>query len=201
MIENLTKKPSEMTNEEFNILLNQEPDPSIIYTNEDGYQSLPIAFVEDNLRNFYEGYVQFEILRTQLLASSLQKDIRIKVWHPVKKEWFHYDGSAAVCLETITQGKYADTHTVVKAKDESMADAICYSKAILKGAQRIGVAFGSNLNRDLEKTPNGKHKSTYDEKEAFIFDEEKKYTKRDLLTLIAAGKITTEIMNDYLSKK
>jgi hypothetical protein len=199
---NLLKKPSEMTLDEFNALLNTEPDPTLIHTGDEGYQSLPIAFVEDNLRNFYEGYVQYEINSTRLLGTAIQKDIRIKVFHPIKKEWFNYDGSAAVCLENITQGKYADTVTVVKAKDESMADAICYSKAILKAAQRIGVVFGSNLNRDFERTPNGKNKSQYDtESEKFVFDKTKKYTKKDLLSMIAAGKITVEIMDTYLAER
>lgn len=188
----------------FNELLNQEPDPKILETDrETGYRHIPIAFIEHDLRNIYKGGVQYEILATRQIFNSIQKDVRIKVFHPVFEQWFNYDGCAAVLIESVAPNqKYVDIMTVVKVSDESMADAVVYSEAIKKAAQRIGVRFGSNLNRDPAKTPNGKTKSNYDsEPEKYIFDAAKKYTKKDLLQLVAAGSITVEVMNEYLDNR
>ena len=180
---------SEESLNEFLKLINAEPEN--VETNDDGYKHIPIAFIEADLRRIYQGLVQYEITQTIALFNSVSMNVRLKVFHPVLQEWLNYDGSAAVLIESVTQGKYADTQKVVKANDENMAVAMVYSEAIKKAAQRIGERFGSNLNR--ENAP-GKSKSTYDEMPPVNIEEliESKPTKSELLQLMAAGRLTLE---------
>lgn len=190
---NQAKKPSEMTIEEFNLLLDQEPENAL--TNDDGYKHIPIAFLEQDLRKCFEGRVEFHKTPNQALFNAVDTDVIIQVFHPVLKITQRFYGTGTVLIESITQGKYADTTKVLKVNDESLATSLAYAEGKKSAAKGIGIRFGSNLNRD--NAP-GKAKSEYDKNpEKFIFDASKKYTKKELLKMVAAGNITSEIMDEY----
>jgi hypothetical protein len=193
------KKPSEMTLDEFNDLLNCEPNPDNIKTNDDGYKHIPIAFLEADLRYCFEGRVEFQKTPTQMIFNAVDCDAVIRVFHPVLKEYQTFYGTGTVMIETITQGKYADTQKVVKANDESLATALAFAEAKKSAARQIGRRFGSDLNRTARPGKVSAYDNEQDEK--YIFDASKKYTKKDLLTLVAAGKITTDTMNEYLNNR
>jgi hypothetical protein len=171
-------------------------NPDNIKTNENGYKHIPIAFLEADLRYCFEGRVEFQKTPTQMIFNAVDCDAVIRVFHPVLKEYQTFYGTGTVMIETITQGKYADTQKVVKANDESLATALAFAEAKKSAARQIGRRFGSDLNR----TERPGKVSAYDN-EKYIFDASKKYTKKDLLTLVAAGKITTDTMNEYLNNR
>lgn len=194
------KLPSEMTLQEFNDLVNQPPNPEHIKTSDEGYKHIPIAYLEADLRYCFEGRVEFQKTPTRQLFNAVDCDAIIKVWHPVLNVYQEFYGTGTVLIETVTQGKYADTTTVVKSKDESMATGMAYAEGKKSAARQIGRRFGSDLNRD--NAP-GKV-SAYDKvanEEPYVFNPDGKHTKKDLLQLVTAGKITVEVMNEYLNNR
>lgn len=142
-----TKKPSEMTLEEFNEMLNEDPKPEIIEINEDLYKHIPIAFLEADLRKCFEGRVEFQKTQTQMIFNAVDCDAIIRVFHPVLKEYQTFYGPGTVLIESVSQGKYANSQTVVKANNESMATALAFAEGKKSAARQIGTRFGSNLNR------------------------------------------------------
>lgn len=190
--------PSEMSLQEFNELLNEEPNPEIIKVNDDGYRHIPIAHLEADLRRCFEGRVEFQKTPSQMIFNSVDCDAVIRVFHPVLKEYQTFYGPGTVVIESISQGKYADTQKVVKVADESIATALAFAEAKKSAARQIGRRFGSDLNRS--EAP-GKVSAYDTNDEKYIFDAEKKYTKKELLQLVAAGRITTEVMNEYLNNR
>jgi hypothetical protein len=193
------KLPSEMSLQEFNELLNEEPNPENVKTNDDGYRHIPIAFLEDDLRKCFEGRVEFQKTPSQMLFNAVDCDAIIRVFHPVLKEFQTFYGPGTVMIESISQGKYADTTKVVKVNDESLATSLAFAEAKKSAARQIGRRFGSDLNRN--EAPGKISAYDNDQDEKYIFDAEKKYTKKEMLQLVAAGKITTEIMNEYLNNR
>lgn len=187
------KKPSEMTLEEFNNLLNQEP--LNVQTN-DGYKHIPIAFLEADLRYCFEGRVEFHKTPNQQLFNAVDCDVIIKVFHPVLKEHQLFFGTGTVMIERITQGKYADTTKVVKETDESIATHSAFAEGKKSAAKGIGQRFGSNLNR--ENKPSAKSRFDNPEDEINTFDPAKKYSKSKLLQMVAGGIITEEQRSDYI---
>lgn len=195
----LPKRPSEMSIQEFNDLINQEPNPESIKINDDGYRHIPIAYLEADLRYCFEGRVEFQKTPTQMLFNAVDCDAIIRVFHPVHKEYQMFYGPGTVMIESISQGKYADTQKVVKANDESLATALAFAEAKKSAARQIGRRFGSDLNRTERPGMVSAYDNEQDEK--YIFDATKNYTKKDLLQLVAGGKITTEVMNEYLDNR
>jgi hypothetical protein len=194
-----SKLPSEMTLQEFNDLLNEEPNPETIKVNDDGYRHIPIAFLEADLRRCFEGRVEFQKTPSQMLFNAVDCDAIIRVFNPVLKEYQTFYGPGTVLIESVSQGKYADTQKVVKVNDESLATALAFAEAKKSAARQIGRRFGSDLNRIKAPGKVSAYDNAADEK--YIFDAEKKYTKKEMLQLVAAGKITNEIMNEYLNNR
>lgn len=198
MTEQPKKKPSNMTLEEFNNLLNEEPNPDNVQTNDDGYRHIPIAHLEADLRYCFQGLVQFRKTPNSQLFNAVDCDAHIGVYHPTLEEWLWFHGTGTVMIESITKGKYADTTKVVKEADESLATSLAFAEAKKSAAKGIGRRFGSDLNR-VNKP--GKESDYTKNPEKYTFDAEGKYTKKDLLKLVAAGSITSEIMNEYLEAR
>jgi hypothetical protein len=194
----MNKKPSEMTLTEFNDLINQEP-PETKTDSETGYIHIPIGFLEKDLRDCFEGLVVFQKTPNQQLFNAVDCDAKIMVFHPVLKVWLEFHGTGTVLIESITQGKYADTTKVVKENDESLATSRAFAEAKKSAAKGIGPRFGSNLNR--ENAP-GKQPNAYDILPPIDIEEliKNKASKSELLHLIAAGRITAE-QKEEISKQ
>lgn len=141
------KKPSEMTMDEFNSLLNQEPE-NISTDPETGHKHIPIAFLEADLRYCFEGLVIFQKTPNQRLFNSVDCDVHIIVFHPVMKVWLPaFMGTGTVLIEQLTDGKYANTKSVVKVNDESLATSLAFAEGKKSAAKGIGNRFGANINR------------------------------------------------------
>lgn len=182
----------------FNDKLNEEPAKENTEKSEDGdFLHVPIAYLEKDLKEVFEGAVQIIIKEQKEMFGAITMFIGIKVFHPVYQEWLNYDGTAAVVIESELPGEFKGSSKTLIREDIKTSIALCYSEAIKNAAKKIGRRFGSDLNRI-----NKPGKSVYESnEEAYIFDATKKYTKKDLLQLIAAGKITTEMMDEYLKGK
>ena len=195
MTEIKVKKPSEMTAEEFEQYLNE--DPQNVETNTEGYKHIPIAFLEADLRQCFEGRVQFHKTPNQMLFNAVDCDVIIRVFHPVHKEWQEHYGTGTVLIESITEGKYADTTKVVKVSDESLATHAAFAEGKKSAAKGMGKRFGSDLNREIAP---GKVKA-YDVIEKPKFDPNGKYTKKELLQFVQHKVLTVDQMNDYSAGK
>ncbi len=183
----------------FNEKLDEEPAKEHTEKSEDGdYHHIPIAFLEKDLKDVFDGAVQIIIKQQQQMFGAVTMFIDLQVFHPVYYEWLTFSGTAAVVIESEKPGEYKGASKVLIMDDIKTAIALCYSEAIKNAAKKIGRRFGSDLNR-VNKPGN---KSNYDEQpEKYVFDKAKKYTKKDLLQLVAAGSIAVEVMNDYLDNR
>lgn len=135
--------------EAYDILINLPPEHSEL--SEDGeYSLVPIAYLEPDLRKIFSHGLQITIKSQQEMFGAICTTIQLKVFHPVYKSWFKYDGTAAMIIEVISAGKYEGSTNVVM-KDIKTAIAIGYSEAVKNAAKKIGPRFGADLNR--KRTP------------------------------------------------
>lgn len=107
----------------FTRILNEDPKPDSI-KQYNGFDYLPIGYVEPDLRDVFSGMVKFNILNSRSVGQETEVTASIEVFHPVAYEWWRFDGIGM--------------HT-----DPSMA----YAEAKKTAAKQIGPRYGSNLNR------------------------------------------------------
>ena len=107
----------------FTRLLNDDPKSESIRKHE-GFDYIPIGYLEPDLREVFSGAVKFGIISTRPKGQDTEVTARISVFHPVFLEWFDYDG--------------VGTH---------FEDSIAYAEAKKTAAKQIGIRFGANLNR------------------------------------------------------
>lgn len=125
MNDNLIRNPTLFQNsmEAFTRTLNEEP------TTEDvkqfnGFDYLPIGYVEPKLRGDFFGCVKFGITNSRTVGTETEVTARISVFHPVALEWWDYDGIGM-----------------------DVDPSIAYAEAKKTAAKQIGPRYGSNLNR------------------------------------------------------
>jgi hypothetical protein len=107
----------------FTRVLNEDPKPDSI-KQFNGFDYLPIGYVEPDLRDVFSGMVKFNILNSRSVGNETEVTASITVFHPVAYEWFQFDG-------------------IGMDVDPSMA----YAEAKKTAAKQIGPRYGSNLNR------------------------------------------------------
>lgn len=169
--------------EAFNILIEQAPEHS--EQSEDGsYLLVPIAYLEPDLRFVYKGAVQVTIQSQTEMFGAVCMCIRLKVFHPYYKEWFEYDGTAAIIIESEQPGEYKGSTKTLVANDIKTGVAQCYSEALKNAAKKIGPRFGSDLNRT--RKPGRQSKEDVAEKKTKVID--KRY-----LNLIEACETIAEL--------
>lgn len=125
MNDNLIRNPDLFFSsmEAFTRTLNEEPAKDSIKQH-NGFDYLPIGYVEPDLRNVFSGMVKFNILNSRSVGNETEVTASIEVFHPVALEWWSY-------------------HGIGSDIDPSMA----YAEAKKTAAKQIGPRYGSNLNR------------------------------------------------------
>lgn len=125
MNDNLIRNPDLFFNsmEAFTRTLNEEPAKDSIKQH-NGFDYLPIGYVEPDLRNIFSGMVKFNIINSRSVGNETEVTASIEVFHPVALEWWAY-------------------HGIGSDIDPSMA----YAEAKKTAAKQIGPRYGSNLNR------------------------------------------------------
>lgn len=109
--------------EAFTRKLNETPNPEWIKQH-NGFDYIPIGFLEPDLRDMFSGLVTFQITGSKLKGQDTEITARVSVFHPVALEWLHHDGVAT-----------------------DFVDSIAFGEAKKTAAKQIGIRFGANLNR------------------------------------------------------
>lgn len=109
--------------EAFTRILSEEPAKDNIKQH-NGFDYLPIGYIEPDLRNTFFGMVKFNILNSRTVGNETEVTASIEVFHPVALEWWCFHGIGM---------------------DVDPANA--YAEAKKTAAKQIGPRYGSNLNR------------------------------------------------------
>lgn len=132
---------------EFQVLLNQEPPKEWVKVNEmaNGSRYLPIDKVEYVLtRLFVKWWV--EVLDYKIIANSCAVHIRLFYISPITGETMHQDGLGASPMQT-DKGSGATDFNHIKNAAVQMALPSAETYAIKDAAEKIGRLFGKDLNR------------------------------------------------------
>jgi hypothetical protein len=135
----------------FTTQLNRKP-PKTITENLDGknIEHVPIGLIENQLRRIYFGLYSIEIVDYKLIVNEVCVHARIKVFHPIIRQWLSYDGVGSVPVQQRSGSK---VHEFVETK---LVNAIhrnlpaAYAFAVKNAAKKIGKIFGADLNRKHE---------------------------------------------------
>lgn len=144
-------------NDQFNLLLNQEPieswlsdHPTAKRKNALGAQVavkyLPIDKVEFLLTRIFQRW-RTEILREGQLFQSIYVTVRLHYFNPITGEWDWQDGTGAVPVQT-DGGKAASDLGAIKSGAVQMGLPAAESYAIKDAAEKIGKIFGKDINRN-----------------------------------------------------
>lgn len=134
--------------DQFNLLMNQEPDPKWIHVNKYANNSkyLPIGIQETLLQRVFKSY-RVEILREGSMFNAVYVTIRLHFLHPVTGEWDFHDGIGADQLQTKSGASPADLNSISNnAVAMSLPKAV--SLAISDATDHLGKLWGRDLNRD-----------------------------------------------------
>jgi hypothetical protein len=128
------------------VLLNQDPHPSFVKTNQitKGLY-LPIEAVEHLLNYIFKEW-RVEIKDVKHIANSVCVTIRLHYKNPINGDWTFQDGIGAAPMQT-AQGAGAVDFNQMKTAAVQMAAPAAESFAIKDAAEKIGKIFGGNLNR------------------------------------------------------
>lgn len=143
--------------QKFEVTINRKPPARVVkYQKVDGKDvpHLPISFIENTLKRVYFGLYQIELVSYQMIVNEICVHARIKVFHPLVREWMVYDGIGAVPVQQDAGSKVSDfIHTKkVKAVQKNLPAA--YAFAIKNAAKKIGKLFGGDLGREFEEDYN-----------------------------------------------
>jgi hypothetical protein len=158
MSEELTKY-GEATNlpaikqlEQFQMLLNKEPDSTNIKKAHDakgGGQYLPIGAIENLLDETYNGLWQ-SFAKVEQMGNSIVATVHLRVFHPIASAWLNRTGVGAIRLQ-LEKGSAVMDASSMKGDAFEKGVGTAKSVALRNAAASLGVVFGRNLNRkDLE---------------------------------------------------
>lgn len=134
-------------NDQFNLLLNQEPPAHWVKKNQFAGNTsyLPIEKVEFMLTRIFQSW-RVEIMREGALFNSVYAAIRLHYLNPITGEWEYHDGVGAMPVQT-DAGKSAADLGAIKSSAVQMALPGAVSYAIKDAAEHLGKLFGRDLNR------------------------------------------------------
>lgn len=135
--------------ESFTKSLNLTPNPVKVQQHQ-GYDYIPISTIEKDLDKVYFGLVQYEVIDYKQIFNEVACHARIKVFHPILRQWLHYDGLGAAVIQQDANTKVADFMLHKKANAGQLTFPKAYAEAIKNAAKKIGKRFGSDLNRKFE---------------------------------------------------
>ena len=140
-VETLFKK------DQFNLLMNQQPEPKWILENKYAGNSkyIPIGIQETLLQRIFKDF-KIEILREGTLFNAVYATIRLHYLHPVTGEWSFHDGTGADQIQTKSGASAADLSSIGNnAVAMSLPKAVSF--AISDATDHLGKLFGRDLNR------------------------------------------------------
>lgn len=120
-----------------------------------GYLYIPVSTIEKDLAKLFFGLVQYEIISFQQVFNEILVTARIKVFHPLIKQWMNYDGAGSAVIQQDKDTKVSEFHLHKKANSMQLGFPKAYAEAIKNAAKKIGKRFGSDLNRALEDDYSG----------------------------------------------
>lgn len=162
------KRPLEMNEEEFQAHLESAPEHTE-KSDEGDFYHVPIGYLEPDLRYTFNGDINITIRKIKIKDGILTLIVRLKVFHPVKKEYQKFDGIAATIIQSIKPGKWEGSTVSITSDDIKPEVAACYSEALKSAAKKIGKRFGSDVNRinapgKQKEAPEQKKKRATDER-------------------------------------
>lgn len=145
----------------FNDALNQDPimpknlkaemiKKGLNAGNSQDYDYVPIAIVEEALRQIFFRQVDFIIKHSYRDLNSFIVIASIVYKCPISLEYRTIDGIGAKAIQQDAGAKVQDFNATMKGNGLELGVGIAYSRAIKNGAKKLGKLFGASLNRDEE---------------------------------------------------
>ncbi len=185
--------------DQFNLLMNQPPDPKWILENKFAGNSkyIPIGIIETLLQRVFKEF-RVEVLREGTMFNAVYVAVRLHYLHPITNEWSYNDGLGSCQIQTKQGASPADLQSI-NNNAVMMALPMAKSYAIKDASDHFGKLFGRDLNRK-DTMGFGVDKSLDSEN---IFQELKKVfeKKKDLISSLDFKDIENSVNSEFNIKK
>lgn len=133
--------------DQFNLLMNQAPEPKWIKQNPYAGNSnyIPIGILETLLQRIFKEF-RVEVMREGTMFNSVYVTIRLHYLNPVSGEWSYHDGVGSAQIQTKSGASPADLQNI-NNNAVMMALPMAKSYAIKDACDHFGKLFGRDLNR------------------------------------------------------
>lgn len=133
--------------DQFNLLMNQSPEPKWIQENKFAGNSkyIPIGILETLLQRIFKEF-RVEVMREGTMFNSVYVTIRLHYLNPVSGEWSYHDGVGSAQIQTKSGSSPADLQNI-NNNAVMMALPMAKSYAIKDACDHFGKLFGRDLNR------------------------------------------------------
>jgi len=185
--------------DQFNLLMNQAPEPKWILENKFAGNSkyIPIGILETLLQRIFKEF-KVEVMREGQLFNSVYVTIRLHYLNPVSGEWSYHDGVGSAQIQTKAGASPADLASI-NNNAVMMALPMAKSYAIKDCTDHFGKLWGRDLNRKdtmgfgVDKSLD--HDSIYEQLKD-LFE-----TKKELIPSIDFKDINDAVTADFDIKK
>jgi hypothetical protein len=133
--------------DQFNLLMNQAPEPKWIKENPYAGNSkyIPIGILETLLQRIFKEF-RIEVMREGTMFNSVYVTIRLHYLNPVNGLWSYHDGVGSAQIQTAKGASAADLASI-NNNAVMMALPMAKSYAIKDACDHFGKLFGRDLNR------------------------------------------------------
>lgn len=133
--------------DQFNLLMNQAPEPKWIKENAYAGNSkyIPIGILETLLQRIFKEF-RVEVLREGTMFNAVYVTIRLHYVNPVTGEWSYHDGVGSAQIQTKAGASAADLSSISN-NAVMMSLPMAKSYAIKDACDHFGKLFGRDLNR------------------------------------------------------
>ena len=133
--------------DQFNLLMNQTPEPKWVLENKFAGNSkyIPIGILETLLQRIFKEF-RIEVMREGTMFNSVYVTIRLHYLHPISGEWSFHDGVGSAQIQTKSGASPADLQNI-NNNAVMMALPMAKSYAIKDACDHFGKLFGRDLNR------------------------------------------------------
>ena len=133
--------------DQFNLLMNQPPEPKWIKENPYAGNSkyIPIGILETLLQRIFKEF-RVEVMREGTMFNAVYVTIRLHYLNPVSGEWSYHDGVGSAQIQTAKGASAADLSSISN-NAVMMALPMAKSYAIKDACDHFGKLFGRDLNR------------------------------------------------------
>jgi len=133
--------------DQFNLLMNQAPEPKWIKQNPFAGNSnyIPIGILETLLQRIFKEF-RVEVMREGTMFNAVYVTIRLHYLNPVSGDWSFHDGVGSAQIQTKKDCSPADLASI-NNNAVMMALPMAKSYAIKDACDHFGKLFGRDLNR------------------------------------------------------